>query len=228
MQRVFLLASLLISCNLFSQEFRKDARSQQQKEDTYNSYQGDLITKTDLLKALELTGVRIFKFPLSPFDKEYKLTVTLTEYVNGKISSAKNIYYLEKNTYTHFEDSGLKDSLPVLYAAYIDQLVFYTKGGNDSTLMLKLETYAGSDIMPIKTKKLRKHQFYNWRYYSKTNWIPNKEIPLLVCASSWYDAKNEVERFCGAVDLSSDVKETETLLKSSPHYYVVSYKVSEK
>lgn len=224
---LFLLTGLFMSCQLFSQEYKKDRHSRQQKEDSHNSFQADIIDKVDLLKALELAGVRVFKFPLAPFDKKYKLTVKLDEYIDGKCSSSKSIYIHENNLYTHFErDSSSKDSLPVLYTDYIDQLLFYTKSESDSTAILKLETYAGADMMRIKAPKIRKFQFYNWRCYSKTDWVPDRDIPLLVYASSWYDTKGQIERFCGAVDLSLDEKETATLLRSSPHYFVISYKVS--
>ena len=228
MYKIILVVNLFLSCNLFAQEFRKDTRSQQQKEDNFNTYQSDAISKIDLLKALEFEGIRIFKFPLSPFDKEYKLTVKLDEYVNGKIISSKNVYYYGKNTYTHFEDSAPKDSVPVFYIDYIDQLFFYTKIKNDNEISATLSTYAGSDGMRLKTRKTRKNQFYNWRHYSKTDWVLNKDIPLLVCASSWYDTKYKIERFCGVVDLSLDEKQTKELLEDSPHYFVISYKVSEK
>ena len=99
---------------------------------------------------------------------------------------------------------------------------------NNNSISATLTTYAGSDGMRLTTRKVRKNQFYNWRHYSKTDWVLNKDIPLLVCASSWYDSTNKVERFCGAVDLSLDEKQTQELLEKSPHYFVISYKVSEK
>jgi len=72
----------------------------------------------------------------------------------------------------------------------------------------------------------REH-FYNWRVYSKNDWVLNEEVPLLVYASSWYDEKYDVMRFCGAVDLSLSEEDTKELLDRSPHYFVISYKIAE-
>lgn len=220
MYKTLLVLGVFITTNVFCQAYKKDTRPQAEKEDTYNSYQANDITKTDMLKALELAGVRVFKFQLSPFNKQYKLTVSIDEYVNGQKTSTKDLYAIGKNTYTHFEDT-------TLFFDYIDELTFYTKTYNDSSVFLQLETYAGTDGIKLTTSKTRKYQFYNWRRFSKTSWQLNKTIPLLVCASSWYAAENNVERFCGVVDLSRDEKETNELLQKSPHYYMISYKVSE-
>jgi len=228
MHKTIILMALFISSNLFAQKYQKDARTPAQKEDPHNSYQADLVSRTDLLKALELAGVQVFKFPLASFAKEYKLSVRIYEYVNGCQSSSRDLYAIGKNTYTHFRDSSSMDTPRVLSIDFIDQLTFFSRNENDSSLSLVIATYAGSDRIRIFKKQTRKFQYYTWRRYSKTDWVLNQEIPLLVWASSWYDQKNNVERFCGVVDLSRDKKETKELLNSSPHYYVISYKVSDK
>lgn len=206
----------------FCQEYQKDIKTKSQKEDSLNKYQSDLISKTDLLKALEMSGVGIFKFPLDSFDKPYKLSINLDEYVDSKKVDSTTIYSFD-NTYIHYKN----DSSDVkLYFDYIDQLVFFSKE-IDSLCVLKIETY-GSSIGGIKLKKnnARSNQSYNWRSYSKTKWGLNRNIPLLIYASSWYDKKYNFERFCGVIDLSKDEKGTRELLENSPHYYIISYEVS--
>lgn len=206
----------------FCQEYQKDIKTKTQKEDLHNKYQSDLISKTDLLKALEMSGIGIFKFPLDSFDKRYKLSINLDEYVDSKKVSSKTIYSFN-NTYIHYKEDS---SNAKAYFDYIDQLLFFYKE-TDSLSTLKIETYGGA-IGGIKLKKnnARKNQYYNWRSYSKTNWSLNKNIPLLIYASSWYDKKYNFERFCGVVDLSKDEKGTKELLDNSPHYYLISYEVS--
>ena len=228
MHKIIILMGLFVYSNSYAQKYHKDPHTLAQKEDPYNSYQADLVSKTDFLKALELTGVQVFKFPLASFAKEYKLSVNVNEYVKGRKISSRDLYAIEKNTYTYFKESSLNDTDRVLFTDFIDQLTFFSRNENDSSLNLVLTTYAGSDRIRLQKKQTRKFQFYNWRRYSKTDWVLNEEIPLLVFASSWYDQKNNVERFCGVVDLSRDDKETKKLLNSSPHYYVISYQVSEK
>jgi len=221
------LFGILISINATSQDFkyRKDDRPQNVKEDEYNFYQADRIDEIQLLKALEITGVRIFDIPISPaFEKEYKFTVVLDEYVESKKTKSLDITlsYQGKNTYVYFIDN---DSVP--YFDYIPKLTVFTQD-KDTVQTLKIEYYGGSRSgIKLRENKLRDGQFYMWRAYSKTEWKLNEEIPLLVFASSWYDEKFKIERFCGVADLSMDEKKTKELLDSSPHYYVISLKISE-
>lgn len=94
--------------------------------------------------------------------------------------------------------------------------------------MITIDTY-GSAVGGIRLKQsiTRKHQFYDFRRYNEYKWVLNKPVPLLIYASSWYDKKYNIERFCGTNDLSKDEKETKELLDNSSHYYIISYKVSE-
>jgi len=225
MKSLVVILSFLVSFNLYSQDYKKDIRSKAEKEDRHNVYQSDYLSKTDLLKALDFAGIRIFKFPL-PVDKEYYFTVILDEYVNGVKSKSQNIYpYFKKNTYSHFGDDS--DFVDKSFVDYIDDITFYSKDENDSITICKIETYAFSmGGIKLKKNKEREDQFYNWRHYNKNEPVLDKEIPLLVYASSWYDGK--LERFCGTVDLSFDESLTKELLDKSPHYYVISYKVTDK
>jgi hypothetical protein len=87
----------------------------------------------------------------------------------------------------------------------------------------------GNTTGGIKLKKHveRKHQYYLWRRFSETNWTLNSKTPMLVYSSSWYDKKFDLERSCGAVDLSKDKAATKELIDNSPHYFLISYKISE-
>jgi len=216
----FLLFSLLICIPLFSQEFKKDTRNQKQKEDSKNSYQVEIINDTDILQALEIAGIRIFKFPLSPFDKEYKMEIIIDEYVNGEKSNLSNINI--STTYSFPDDENDPDKY---YVDYIDQLLFFMKDKEDIS-EVTIKTYAGTRWTRFDKKITRKRQFYMWRKYSKAGWKLNETVPLLVYASSWNDDAG-YERFCGAVDLSDNEEDTAELLNSSKHYYIISYKVFE-
>ena len=229
MKKVFVVfIAILASISAISQEikYRHDNRPQNVKEDSHSQYQSDRISEVSILKALEMVGVRIFKFPISPvFEKEYKFDVYLNEYVDGDEIKSSEIFppYLRGNTYTY----SVKDTIEQedgWYFDYIPDLTIFSKKDND-TVVLKVE-HLGLAIGGIKLseKKVRDRQFYNWRSYSKTDWILNEEVPLLVYASSYHDG--EVERFCGEVDLSKDEEATKELLEKSPHYYVISIKIS--
>ena len=220
----------LISISAISQNthYRKDDRPQNVKEDSHNQYQSDRFGEVKILKALEMVGVRIFDFPISPvFEKEYKFSVCLNEYVEGEKIKSDDIFpsFFSKNVYTY----SVKDTIEqkdVWYFDYIPQLTIFTKKDNDTTEILRVG-HLGGEISGIKlhTKKMRDGQFYNWRSYSKIDWTLNEEVPLLVYASSYHDGK--FERFCGEVDLSKDEEATKELLEKSPHYYIITLKVSE-
>ena len=231
MKKVFVaILSILISINVISQDikYRKDERIQNIKEDGYDSYRVNHISNLDILKALEIAGIRIFDVPISPaFEKEYNLSVNLDEYVDGQKIKSQDIIqtYRGKNVYVYFaKDSDEQKSVP--YFDYIPKLTFFSKD-NDSTLLLSVEHYGGSLRIPLKKNIVRERQFFNWRTYSQIDWKLNEEVPLIVYASSWYDEKFKVERFCGVSDLSKDEKETKELLDNSPHYYVISLKIFE-
>lgn len=223
---ILFFLSFLLSINLYAQDFeyKKDLRSQRFKEDTFNSYQSEIITQLDIIRALEFGGIKIHKVPLMNFEKKYKLIVSVDEYVDGKKIETKNIFQGD-NTYLHFTDSIPTDST-IPYVDYIDQLLFYMKDAADHS-SLSFNTYAMTTRHQLNKNNIRENQFYNWRSYSKTNWILNENIPLLVYASSWFDNLSKIERFCGIVDLSMDEKDTKELLDNSPHYYIISYKVYE-
>ena len=59
----------VISAIVLSQSHKKDSRTQLKKEDGQNEYEADAISNLDMLKALEIAGVRIFKFELGELIK---------------------------------------------------------------------------------------------------------------------------------------------------------------
>ena len=96
MNKVFItFIFTLISINAISQNthYRKDDRPKNVKEDSYNEYQSDLFGEVKILKALEMVGVRIFDFPISPvFEKEYRFSVFLNEYIEGEKVKSNEVF----------------------------------------------------------------------------------------------------------------------------------------
>lgn len=220
-----LFISFLYFTNIFSQEYQKDTRSQYIKEDVLGTYKAELIDNIDILNALKLLGVNVYKFNIGEFDKKYNITITMDEYSDGvKLNSLKIAQ--EDNTYFYSTDSVYTENSKVLYD-YIDQLSFYTKE-NDSIVYVEVSNYSHSSRVNFHKKNERDSQFYSWRYYRNTKWKLNIDIPLLIYASSWFDSNNKIERFCGIAVLSEGDEATEDLLISSPHYYRFNLKVTEK
>ena len=221
--------SALISMSAISQDFKylNDDRPQNIKEDRLNTYQADRINEIDILKALEMAGVRIFNIPIFPaFKKEYMLSICLNEYAKGEKISSRYIHR-GTNIYRYSVKDTIKQEY-ALYTDYIPKLTLFSKD-NDTTVSLKFEHYGNQFGTRLTKKKVREwQQSYYWRTYSKTDWKLNEEVPLLVYASAWYDESFEAYRFCGAVDLSLDEEATKDLFDNSPHYYIISLKVSNE
>ena len=229
MKKLFItFISALISISAISQDFqyRKDDRPQNVKDDRSGIYQDMSISEIDIIKALEMAGIRIFIVPIVPaFDKEYMLTVHLSEYVNGEKTNSRSIDQ-NKNIYRYLMIDPITQER-ARYFDYVPKLTIFTKD-NDTSMSLTLENYVSSTSGIRLTKnKVRESQFYVWRPFSKTDWELNKEVPLMVYSSSWYDEKNNIERNCAVRDLSLSEDATKELFDSSPHYFIISFKVSE-
>lgn len=221
MKKLFLFkVCILISINSYSQSFKKDTRPSGVKEDYMDEYQASQISKLDLLEALNSLGVRVFNCKLLPqFSKSYNLTIDLEEFENGKLISTKNISPDETNVYYYYEKNKK-------YADYISNIKLIARDA-DSVCLLSVDIM-GNTTGGIKLKKHhdRQSQFYSWRRFSKSNWKLNTKVPMLCYSSSWYDKKFDLERSCGAVDLSNDLKATKELMSNSPHYFLISYSIS--
>ena len=239
LKHVLLIAlSCITGTWAWGQEFKPDTRPIEVRQDEDNKYQTDAISKVQLMQALEMAGIRIFDFPLKPFDKEYKFHVYIREYVNGKrvekdeskehpMFRGDNMYSEGTNTYGYSETDSANNK--IRYKDYLKSLTFYAKTAEapDTITKIMVRTIGYGATMRLPEKKTGTIRRYGWRSYSKTDWVLNEEIPLLVYASWWYDEKHNVYRFCGATDLSKDAAATQQLLSHSPHYYIISYKVFE-
>lgn len=219
MKKVILLFlfAFILQLNANSQDFKKDSRSQTEKEDDRGDLQSNIVSGIDLLQALELVGLKVHKFDIGTFDHEYSLLFILKEYLNGEIVKADTIMNT-KNTYAYYE----KDKR---YSDYINQIKVFTHQEKEQ-LKFKISTLSISWMSKIDYQVSDRDQNYFVRYYSNTSWVENKDIPLLVFASSWKDKKHGFYRFCGTTQLDDNDSETKALLKLSPHYFKLSYIVS--
>lgn len=210
----------LVTNQSYSQEFKKNKATQLLKEDPNNDVRPAAISNLDLIRALEIAGIRIYKFNLGQFDKTYNMSILFDEYVNGKIIKTDTMA-LQNNLY-HYYESGSEN----YFLDYIDQLKIFTKDEENKTT-LYFETYDMGFQKELSYVRTDKEQFYTWRKYLTTLWKLNKKIPILVYASSWFDKEIGFHRFCGATNLSDNDPQTIELLSLSPHYYMVSYVVTE-
>jgi len=226
MHKVLLFVlSLFIFTNIYSQEYKKDTRNQFIKDDALKMYNAHSINNVDLLKALSLLGVQVFKFDIGEFQQEYKISITMDEYLNGEKINSKEIIK-GNNIYYYSTDSIYTENSEIFYD-YINQLSFYVNE-KDSIVNITFSDYSTDTRLSLHKKKEREPQFYSWRYYRDSQWKLNENVPLLVYASSWLDNKSNIERFCGVATLSVDDEDTTELLRNSPHYFCFNFKVTNK
>lgn len=219
MKKLILILIAFLSVNLYSQTEKKlDKRSQLEKEDANNLYSQSKISTLDLIEALELASIRVHKFDIGEFNKEYKLHIFSEEYVNGKLIKTDTLLDF-KNDYGFWIDGNYNQG-------FIDQIKVFTKTDENNSV-LKIRTYALETRKQINLGKTDHRQFYHWREYENTKWKINEKIPLLIFASSWLDKIGNFHRFCGVVKLKENDEKTTELLTSSPNYIVINYKISE-
>lgn len=206
----------------YSQEIKPNILPRILKDDPLNQYNIDNITNFDIVKALEILDVRIFKFHFGQFDKVYNLVFTIEESVDGKIVKIDTIYK-KTNLYTYIARGYIE-----YYRDYLDQILIFTKAEeNSSTMFIRLNST--SLQKHIKYVKTDPYQFFTWRRFEDIPWRLEKKIPLLVFASSWKDKKIEgLQLFCGVEILSENDPDTVELLSKSPHYFLLSYYVVER
>jgi hypothetical protein len=217
---LFFVITIVTSNDLMSQQFKRDTRLQTIKEDAYNMYQSDKVSNLDLIEALELSGIAINKFYFGTFDKQYNFILIIDEFKDGKIANSDTV--LNDNNEYHYYTTGSKE----VSTDYIDQLKIFSKT-QDTSLIFYFKIYDMSFKKNIQFKKYDKNSYYYFRSYFDTKWSLNEKIPLLVYASSWLDKKGGFQRFCGVANLTRNSDKTTELLTSSPHYFMISYLVTE-
>ncbi len=217
---LFTVLVLIFTSNLKSQDFKEDSRTQVQKEDSNNKYESEEITNLDLLQALEFAGIKVNKFNIGTFDKKYKFEVMVDEYKQGSIVNSDTILSYN-NEYVFYPKQDTN-----YYINYFDQIKVISKI-EDTVLTMQFSTYSMGFRHKINYSKASEETYYRFRTYNDTKWKLNKKVPLFIYASSWEDKDSKYQTFCGVVSLSEGDSRTIQLLDSSPHYYIVNYKISE-
>lgn len=219
---ILLIAYCLLGEFAVSQEFRKDTRNRDGIEDSNNNLQVNEVSRLDLLQALEVAGIRIQKFQLGKFRKEYDLEIFAEEFKDGKLVNSDHLHK-GKNTYIYYLKDGNKEG----YFDYVYQIKFETiQDGNSCKVAFSLPTVRSMG-KTFEIERTSKDQFIGWRHYRESQWQLGKKVPLLVMASSWKDKQHGFERFCGVATLKEGEAETAELLDASPHYFKFSYLVKE-
>src|SRR5690606_14963753 len=126
------------------------------------------INTIDVLKALDLADIRIFKYNIGKFDRKYKLHLFIDEYQEREIIKSDSFY--TSNVYDYFLEG--RDEI---YSDYIDHINIYTNLKDSKLILLSIETNIFSYKKPIEYKTINDQQFYNLRSYSETLWKINQK-----------------------------------------------------
>lgn len=221
MKRVILVVCCCILANVaMSQNYviKPNGAQKGVKEDSQNLYNLDNISTFDLLCALEMQDIRLFKVKLPKTDRERYLGIVVDKYATSKLIESDTTW-LGKNTYHYWERGDT-----VVYKDYLEEITLFTKQNErDSSVMVKFRTYSMTYGIPIKYEPKSKDTFYNVRLFKPADLKYGEKSPMIAIASSWYDEKCGYDRFCGASILSMGEAETKELLNMSPNYYIISY-----
>src|SRR5690606_11692235 len=141
MKKLLTIFLILISFNIQSQSNNiEDQQSQLEKEDPDNLYNEANISKLDLIEALELASIRIHKFNIGDFDKEYNLQIFAQEYFEGKLIKTDTLL-----DYTNDYDFEVDEEF---YQGFIDQIKIFSKTDENNSI-LDIRTYALSSKSEI-------------------------------------------------------------------------------
>jgi hypothetical protein len=223
---IFSLGILISSCSNKDKEqpekteLKKEV-SQSNKDDRLNLYNSEKINSVDLLEAFDFIGVQIHKFEIGEFNKRRDLILLMKEFENGILKTTDTLTTTDNQFYESFDENGSPNM------GFIDQIKILTKTDNEKSELV-VKTYRGQSAKrSVALNKVDDNQFFLWRVYEETKWKTDKEVPLMIFASSWYDERINNHRFCGVAKLTEKTEATDELLKNSPNYLLISYKVTE-
>lgn len=224
MYKILIYFTIIVLSVRFSlgQKFRADPREQVEKEDPTDMFSDKETTTLDFLEALEILGIGINKFDLGKFDKSYDIFLIGDTYYHGNLIKKDTLGQFG-STYRYYESNTSETP----YFDYLDKIKIITKDSENKS-EIYIRTYNFGSKMKLELKRDHENSFFNWRRYTQTAWQLNKDIPLLVFASSWTDKEYGFDRFCGVAHLTDNGEETNELLTLSPSYIKIYYTVKEK
>lgn len=196
--------------------------AQAQNENEYIPYpKADL---QDVVDALSLADINIFKHDLGVIDKNCKISVIVEEWKDFKLV-----------------DSNTQISLPVKTTFSPD----YVREAEESTTIRAINKKFNDSLMIVEISINDRFRpiFLNMKQLDKENrhlpYFPvpykhklvetDKNVPIMLYGTMWYDEDFDVYRFCGRQWLTDEKGDeaSKELLTSSPHFYIVYYRIED-
>lgn len=179
-----------------------------------NSSDNLLVNQNDLIAALKIAGIQIFKFNTGEFDKKQTFIIQLEEFSNDSLISQR-VLYTGRNWHTLYDidNQGIDE--------FINLLSIITKE-NQNSCQLSINIHGTTINREFEFTKTYSRQFFLWKKYSETQWKLNEKTPVLAFVSSWKDNRGFI-RLCGVSELKNGDEETKKLFINSPNYFILSY-----
>ena len=201
----------------------------------------------DYLPLLQQAGYNVFTYDISALkDTTYNITFIIREYAAGKHLQDKDLRIgLRANRYmlAEFDEADRAQAIADGIAEDAANGVFrlatkigigFTPSQSDTLQNILFRAYgkeplaqSGSRVVLRDVRmdneradnESRNFIRYTFREFKEEPFATDTFIPLLMYASFWWDAEHNIYRFCGDSELTRDM--SSSLLKDSPHYYII-------
>lgn len=220
---VAVFLQILVSVSIHSQT-TSPLLSDESIADPENLYQSNDISKLDLIKAIEVLGIRIFKFSIPNTIEAKRISILVLEYEDGELIGTDTLRQ-HSNQYTYWKQGYSKPFKSIITKARI-----ISELGNDAA-KLHIDMHSqGLDVIQLPFKAKNNDASYNIRpFHSHSEFKMGSVVPLLIIASSWIDVDENFSKFCGLRILNeikplNPEKDEEYMIQdNSPHYYILAY-----
>ena len=177
-----------------------------------------LVNQSDVIAALEVLDIDIFKYQMGEFNEKHEVVFQLEEYSNDSLVNTTKLGEVD-NWYTEFVDGneGVVKFVSLLR-------VIAKKEANECQLSFDYSNSKFNRTFEFETTYNR--QFFVWRRYAETRWKLNERIPFLAYVSSWKNKRGYI-RCCGPHQLKDGDEKTTKFLSHSPSYFILSYRVTD-
>lgn len=174
----------------------------------------------DIEEALRLIGINIYKHDIGIIGKNPEIKIIVEEWEDFKLVNSWTGLTMP------LESTFMPGSSNDIQKNNIIRTTSIAK--NDSLLIVEIAVNDMLRQFHLKQKKLdteNRHLPYFPVPYKYKQVQQDKNIPLVLYGTMWYDENFNVYRFCGRNYLTdeADDEATEELMLSSPHYYIISY-----
>lgn len=180
------------------------------------------LTTNDIEEALRHIGINIYKHDIGMIDKNPEIKIIVDEWEDFKLVNSWTALTIPLEfTFMPGSDNDAQKNNIIRTTSIVK---------NDSLLIVEIAINDMLRPFHLKQKKLDtedRHLPYFPVPYKNRQVQQNKNIPLMLYGTMWHDEEFNIYRFCGRDYLTdeSDDEATEELMSSSPHYYIISYRI---